>query len=259
MRKSFIATVFLLIMSVCVTGCGAVPSLTEEQSGVVTEYATSLLLKYDTQEHSRLIDYEDFFEKYDKAWDEYNEAKAKYEKQLAREEKKKKQEEAETVVETTVVDKSESSSSANGGASIIDTMTIGQFIGEQYDFNYSGYSLVKSYPADGTDFFFSMDATKGHDLLIVKFTASNILGEDSDLDVMNKNLTFKLSINGEGYHSSYKTMLDDDFSEFVGSFKAGESKELVLIGEVEEGKAINSIDLRISDTKGNVITKQLLK
>lgn len=256
MRKFLYAASGLLAFSLLLTGCGNMPKMTEEQSDVVSEYATSLLLKYDADTHSRLINTEEIIEKYNKAWDEYNEAKEKYEKELAKEEKKKKQEEEQAKEEINESDNSPND--GTGGATVIDSMSIAQFIGVDYDISYSGYSLVKTYPEDGVDYFFSMDATSGHDLLVVKLNATN-LGDAGDLDIMSRNLTFKLSINGDSYHSSYKTILDDDFSEYVGSFNAGESKTLVLIAEVEEGKEITSIDLRISDTKGNTVTKQLLK
>ncbi|MCQ2523505.1 MAG: hypothetical protein MJ123_04130 [Lachnospiraceae bacterium] len=259
MNKPFVMAGVLIMASVMFCGCGDLPKMTNEQSEVVTEYASSLLLKYDSTKHSRLIDTDAFLEKYNKAWDEYNEAKAEYEKQLAKEEKKKKKEQQKEESKEEVIDRSESDNSGTGGATVIDTLTIGQFLGVNYDISYMDYSLVKTYPEDGTDFFFSMDATSGHDLLIVKLNATNMNSESDELDVMSKNLTFKLSINNEGFHAAYKTMLDDDLSEYVGNFNVGESKTLVLIGEVESGKAINSIDLRISDTKGNVVTKQLMK
>ncbi|MCM1087931.1 MAG: hypothetical protein NC419_07215, partial [Muribaculaceae bacterium] len=39
------------------TGCGnTMPELTEEENDIITEYAVSLLLKYDKNYNSRLID-----------------------------------------------------------------------------------------------------------------------------------------------------------------------------------------------------------
>ena len=92
MRKPIVAFGAILTLSICLMGCGnAMPAMTEEQSDAISEYATSLLLKYDTEDHSRLVDAQAILDKYDKAWEDYNEAKDKYEKQLAKEEKKKAQ------------------------------------------------------------------------------------------------------------------------------------------------------------------------
>lgn len=275
MRKFRFSFATILLMTFVLCGCGgAIPDLSKEQSEEVSQYAASLLLKYDNENHTRLVDTKEFLDQYTAAWDNYNAGKEAYEKEiLAEQEKRLKetlaQEEANAFnpesgdSETVIVDRSESGSGSGSDsgntAKIIDAISISQFLDVDFDIEYSDFKLLKTYPERGTDFYFTMDATRGNDLLVIFFDVTNTSGDSQELNIMDKLISFKLSINNKGYSSSYKTMLEDDFSEYFGEFAAGESKKLVLISEVPEGTEISSIDMRMSDPNGNYITKTLVQ
>lgn len=42
--------------SLLMTGCGAMPDLTQEETELISEYAVGVLLKYDKSHGSRLVD-----------------------------------------------------------------------------------------------------------------------------------------------------------------------------------------------------------
>jgi uncharacterized protein YceK len=42
--------------AVLMTGCGAMPDLTQEETDLISEYAVGVLLKYDANNSSRLVD-----------------------------------------------------------------------------------------------------------------------------------------------------------------------------------------------------------
>ena len=56
---------------------------------------------------------------------------------------------------------------------------------------------------------------------------------------LENNVSFKVSLDGNGYQYALSTMLLDDISTYVGELAAGTSVELVLISEWKEEKISN--------------------
>lgn len=268
MNKKLVRAILVITSSVLLCGCADFPPVTEDQSEVISEYAASLLLKYDKENHSRLIDTSDFKNAYNKAWDNYNSQKKAYEDSIKAEEEKRKKEAAEQEaansasksnavdIDATVVDRSEGGSGS--GINAISSMPMGTFLDVDFDIDYTGYKFVSTYPEDGTDFFFSMDATKGKKLLVMTFDVTNISSSDAEFNMFDSGVTFKVNINDEGYLPVNKTMLEDDLSEYLSTFKGNETKEAVLIAEVSEDTDVESLILRMQDKNGNSINKRLV-
>ena len=271
-RTTAATAVILLVSSLLLSGCGAsYPNITEEENEIVSEYAVSLLLKYDSANHSRLVDTSEFMNSYLNAkWERENQI-AEYEAAKALEEQTRidetrAQEEALAGEESkTLTDDSleKEKSDGTGGATVIDTtegitsnLSVESVIGiEDFSLNYNSYDLVSSYSSDD---FFSMDATKGNKLLVVYFNVRNN-GPDQILDVFNKDVSFKFDINERGPRSVFKTMLADDLGEYKGEFKSGETKSLVLLFEVPDDTTISDLKLIVSSPEKGSTTKTLLQ
>lgn len=257
-KRTAVISIIIMSLGLALSGCGvAYPELNEDQNDMIAEYSVSLLLKYDEDNHSRLIDTTPFMDSYNEAVRvredgirQYEEAKA------AEEEARRKETEAQEASMTFSEEDNKEERDGTGGATVIDetftpSVSLETFLhADNYSIIYAGNDLVSSYPEDGTDFFFSMDATKGNRLLIVYFNVTNH-SEAGRLDVMNENATFKLSVNGDSYKSVFKSMLEDDMGEYIGNFNAGETKRLVLVTEVPEGTAISSLDLMVYNKGGD--------
>ena len=98
MRKTAILlTGLILSATLLFAGCADYPDLTEEENEMVSEYAVSLLLKYDKDNHSRLVDTSEFLNKYNTALQERESARLAYEaaKQLEEETRRKAAQEQE--------------------------------------------------------------------------------------------------------------------------------------------------------------------
>ena len=53
--------------AICMTGCGSImPDLTEEETEIISEYASGVLLKYDRVHRSRLMDLSEYEEEENK-------------------------------------------------------------------------------------------------------------------------------------------------------------------------------------------------
>lgn len=210
------------------TGCGAMPDLTQEETELISEYAAGILLKYDTNNISRLVD--------TSAYD------AETESDEMTEEVEEQQEEQPDIPvnDTEVIDVSQDGETAETIPSTIES-----YYGIQdITFQYTGYELADSYPStvEGEELFFTMDATEGTDLLVLKFTAANTSGDDVTLNMLEHGARFRISVNGEASKGALATMLLNDMQTYDNVVPADSSIELISIVEVPEGTGIDSIE-----------------
>ena len=133
-------------------------------------------------------------------------------------------------------------------------------IEEYYDiqditFQYTGYELTDSYPSDSEEdnVFFAMDATEGMQLLVLKFTATNVSSADQTLDMIGYGVRFKVSVNGGSGENVLSTMLLNDMQNYKGVISAGTGTELVSIVEVPQATTVESIDFILRGDAGNSV------
>lgn len=238
-------TIFLcgIAATVMLTGCGAMPDLTQEETQLISEYAVGVLLKYDTSNSRRLVD--------TSAYDEVTEPEELIEE--PEQEPEKDQSEAVPVDDTEVVDVSQDEEAMPS--------TIESYYGIQnITFQYTGYELTDSYPpsdwnaedGDGQEsVFFSMDATDGTQLLVLKFQATNASGEDIELNMLEHNARFRVSVNGEPSKGALATMLLNDMQTYDDIIAAGSSTELISIVEIPQGTNVNTIDFILRGNNEN--------
>lgn len=236
-----------IMAAVLITGCGSVmPDLTEEETELISEYASGVLLKYDRVHSGRLMSTSEYEEEENK--------KAEREQKLLEEKRAEEENTSEsdaandTENDTEVVDVSQDEETASLPA------TIEEFYGIQnVTFQYAGYELVQSYPAEEEEgtLFFSMDATEGMELLVLKFTASNGSSADQALDMMGYGARFRISVNGGSQENALSTMLLNDLHTYNDVIPAGSSVELVSIIEVPQSTAVESINFILCGDAGN--------
>lgn len=216
--------------SLLMTGCGAMPDLTQEETELISEYAVGVLLKYDKSHGSRLVD----TSAYDKA-----------EEEPALEELPSEpipeEEETEALPDTTeIMDVSQDEEGTEPQISSVE-----EYYGiPNVAIQYTGYELAASYPSlsEEEDLFFSMDATPGTQLLVLKFSALNTGNEDQSMNMLQYGARFRVSVNGEASKGALATMLLNDMQTYDGVIPAGSSVELVSIVEVPQDISIESID-----------------
>lgn len=104
--------------------------------------------------------------------------------------------------------------------------------------------MADSYPPQAEDEtpFFSMDASQGMQLLVLKFNAQNLTGEDQPLNMMGYQATFRVSVNGEASKGALATMLVNDMQTYDSVIPAGSSVDMVSIVEVPQGTTPSTID-----------------
>ena len=260
MRTGIKASVLItaITMSMAISGCGSsYPDLTEEENELVSEYAAALLLKYDSENHSRLVDTTEFMTTYQAAVEAREESIRAYEEEqarkLAEEEMAAKQAEEESRTFSEKKDGTGGATIINDNSSSTPEMSLAEFLNaSDFKIDYAGYDLMSRYPEDSSR---PISASSGKALLIVYFNVTSENG--GTLDVFNENATFKISVNNGTYSSNYITVLDDDLSQYLDSFSAGETKRLVLVFEVSKDTTVSSLDLEVESIFSGSMIKTL--
>ena len=200
--------------------CGSsMPELTEEQNRLIVEYAAGLLLKYDENNHGRIVDIEES--------EPVNELEVQVEEPVA--------EETEEPEEAEVIENTQTPDEVQMGEAIAER-SIEEFYGiEGVSIAYTGFEVKDTYPDVAEDnLFFAMNASAGSKLLVFNFMVTNVGGQDLNLDMSAYNTKFKISINGESPQYILTTMLMNDLASFTGTIPAGASENLVLVSEIPE-------------------------
>lgn len=227
------ATVFLV-------GCSSpMPDLTQEESDLISEYAVGILLKYDKNYGNRLVN------------------TSEYEIVVEEPEEELPEEEAEQMPEASA-DDTESADVGQSEETVASQTTLQDYYDiEGIEFQYSGYDLTQSYPPTGdeTNLFFSMDATEGEQLLVLKFLATNISSENQNVNMMDKGVRCLVSVNGEPGQRALTTMLLNDIQTYSNIMPAGFSTELVCVVEIPQSVFVESIDLILTGKGENATLK----
>lgn len=240
-----------MAMACVMSGCaGSVPDLTEDESEVISEYAAGILLKYDKNYAGRLLDTAEM-EQAEELWQIREEEKEQGEKQQEQQqaEVEADAEQEQNVADAEVVDRSQETVTAS---SIEEYYEI-----DGFTFKYAGFELVSGYPESSDDtVYFSMDATEGNMLLVVKFDAENQSGTDQTLDMIEYETRFRIAVNGQSGQNALTTMLLNDLSNYKDTVPAGASVSLVSMIEVPEGTNVESLTMTLRG-KEQPVTLQL--
>jgi uncharacterized protein YceK len=243
-KKVVYAVATIIIGSMLLSGCGSViPDMTQDEEEAVGEYAAMVLLKYDANHRSRLVDLSLVEEKAAKELEA--EEKRKEEEKKKEEENKKTATEDRPGSDIPVVDGSQTAQTAGSIAEFLE-------LPDGISITYSGMKVCDSYPDDGqAGSFFSLDASSGKKLLVLNFQMSNNSGADQDINIFEKNPVCKVTVNDSYTRTALMTMLTNDLSTYMGTLKAGASEEVVLLIEIDESMAssVSSVSMTLKNTE----------
>ena len=210
--KKILGLVIVLLTAGMLTGC-LMKDLTEEEEAQISEYAATLLLKYD----------------------------ANY-KNLLWETTAEEEPEEEEPIEELPSEEEQPDETVSGSAVAADTLgedpeEISQGLAEIFclsgiDIQYTGCEFVKSFPPNGKQGY-SIQAGDGKKLLIVKLQIKNTTSEPATVDLLSGMPSFRIRFNEEEVVAKM-TIILEDFSTMAEEIPAGAAVEKVLVGEVSE-------------------------
>lgn len=206
--KKILGLLTVLLSAGMLMGCLGVKELTEEEEAQISEYAATLLLKYD----------------------------ANY-KNLLWETDEKEEDEEEVPVEEEKPEETVSGSAVTGEALEKGPEAKNQDLAEIFglsgvDIQYSGCEFVKSFPEEGKHGYM-IQAKERKKLLIVKLQVKNNTQETVSVDILSGEPSFRLHFNEEEIVAEM-TIIVEDFSTMIEDIPAGAAVEKVLVGEVAE-------------------------
>ena len=217
MKKRCLCCFCVVVMFILgMTGCGSkIPDLTEAQREEISAYAVQLLLKYDTNEKSRLVDLSMLEE-------EPEPTIAPQATPIPTKEPVGMDE----VADTPVVEKGEAV--VNGGDNIKGAFGLAESISLEY----VDYQIIDGYE-DNMMEGFAIEAGEGKKLLICNFVLMNNGAEKQKIDMLQDNINYILNVDGKTINCLV-TMLSNDLTTYMGELDMDESKKVVIITECEE-------------------------
>lgn len=237
-KKGAYTAAFLLIAALTLGGCGGeYPDLSDEQVERAGEYAAMMLLKYDSLNRSRLMSIE-AMQKEDARREAWAKAARESKRQDAEESKEEKEKPGQNSGDSyTVIDNTGSVSSLSDGILLPAGVEI----------DYKGYSLQDQYSEGNSGF--AITASKGTKLLVLKFGLSNKNDGSESVDLMEQDNSFVITVNGNYSRRTLMTLLDNDMASYMGKLMPGESTELVLMIEVEQGMSVESLRIKVKNDR----------
>ena len=104
---------------------------------------------------------------------------------------------------------------------------------EGFEVEYTGYEVADIYPPTEEGVLaFSMQAEEGKQLLVLHFDVTNTSSEDKLCDVLNKNVKFRITVNGGSRINEQMTILLNDLKSYSDTVPAGQKVDTVLVFEV---------------------------
>ena len=243
----------MIFLTAFLTGCSSSDSyiaLTEDESNAIAQYCAYLLMKYDQNGtvDEKLLDIQDL----EKLQAEAEEASGKVKvtptpKPEVSPTKAVSRDEGQTSGSDDAGTETAAGSGSQQESRTAETSeySISEAIGaEGFEFTFKEFEVCEVYK--GSSDYYSLSAPKGKQLAIVYLDAVNVSDEQLVLDSLNLNTSYILTgynDSGSDKYSAQLTLLEDDLMFYSKSFKAGESRTVMLVFYVTQN--YNSYSLKI--------------
>jgi len=206
--------------------------LSEANTNIVAEYMAGMLLKYDKNYSSSLINYRETDEISDTGY--------------------KEDREVETVKESEdnendIVNNEENNNESNNEGNTQDTdYALSEIIGKQdFDIQYTGYRTADALSDNETNSVFSVEAKEGYTFFVAEFSVENKTDRDKVFDLSKSTLKYRLDINNETTYKPQSVLLENNLLFININVKAGEKISAILVFEITETMDTANIDLNI--------------
>lgn len=222
--------IFILLMTLSLTGCINSYNYTEKETDSVAEYMAGLLLKYDSQYNRALLP----MSKIKK--EDVQEAAA--------------EQEEPTIPQTDSANKPSEQKETDQAEIPAQSYTLSEVIGVKgVELQYQSYKLADTYPEDSTNTYFSLLPRDGYKLLVMEFTLTNTTKKDKSLNLTNAKVQYQLEVNAEKQYKPLLTLLENDLQYINVKLQKQDTIPVLLIYELPADTKVNGINLLVS--KGN--------
>ena len=222
------------VLALGMTGCAEnqIPDMTQEDIKAVGEYIAITMMKYDRNHKSRLMELSaDMLVPPDGEQTEQPEEPSGM----------------GPVEDTPVIDSGGSGTAPGSSYSVEEVLEFPEGIAVEYQ----SYSLCDYYPENGEEASFTIEASQGKQIMVLRFQVTNSSAEERSINLQTLEPEFKITVNGEYTRRPLPlAMLPNDLAVLSETLAAGESMEAVLLIEVKDEMAENISSVRL-DVKNN--------
>lgn len=222
------------VLAIGMTGCAEsqIPDMTQEEIKAVGEYIAITMMKYDRNHKSRLMELSA-----DVLVPPDGEQTAQPEEPSG----------MEPVEDTPVIDSGGSGTAPGSSYSVEEVLEFPEGMAVEF----REYSLCKYYPENSEEALFTIDASQGNQIMVLRFQVTNSAAEERSINLQTLESDFKITVNGEHTRRPLPlAMLPNDLTVLSETLAAGESMEAVLLIEVKEEMAENISSIRL-DVENN--------
>jgi hypothetical protein len=228
------------------TGCSldAMPELTDEESALISEYAAGLLLKYSPNYDYKIVDNVALSSSVDYVEEEQEVPESTQTESTTEE---------ETLDSPTDVEASEQLLEDENTQKVSSDTDIAPILGiSDVSIKYDSYEICDSYPKDTNGF--NVSASSGNMLLVIHFNIENNSDEDCNLNLIEDNITARITVNDSLSGNGLNTMLPNDLTSYYDTISANATTDAVVLAQLSEGSAqdLTAISVKISATNGSV-------
>lgn len=250
----------LAISAVMLTGCiDSMPELSSEESEMVAEYASGLLLKYSPNYNYMLVSEDELVAALNqRALEEMMQEETTQQTEEATAEEKTQEEAAP---EADLANEQEEEASEEAPVQMLVDMGTDLVpelgLAENVRLRYQSFEICDSYPKNASGFS-GIDAKEGGKLLVMHFDLENDTEEAIDCQMFDYELRLRVTINDTVTKSAEEMpILPDDMMSFVGTIGAGERTDVVAVAQIEElsDNDITSMMLQITSSNGSCSIK----
>ena len=232
-RRKMLLASLLCLLAASFSGCGdAIPELTESEEQAITDYAVDLVLKYDANYQSRLVE--------------------------LTEEDIAETEEAPVPVETPVPEQNvgmrpvEDIPEVQVGETVVSNLSVEEVLGWSgvCELKFEEFQISDSVETSSAQQgYVSVEASEGNKLLVAKFSLDNISAEEQHINMIANNASFSLNVGNGSAKKCQLTLLENDLSTYFGDIPANDSVDVVLIIEMAEDllKDVASLELNVEN------------
>lgn len=234
-KVQMLAAVFAAAMML--GGCGeATYEITEKEEDIIVNYSAHVVAKYNTSQKSGLT--------------------------YVSRELEETEEETEAIPEEPATELSQAPGEIGGTHEGNETLeaeglsagaeqaSLSDLFGQDgLVFDYAGARLSDSYMEDT---YYAMYPDAGKVYLILEIDITNEGAAAASVDYLTKQADFSAVLNGTVTASAESTLLTGDFSTFVGTLAAGETKETVLLFQVpSDTVSVDAVSLYVGAAEKN--------
>lgn len=221
-KKRMKVTAALLLAAITMTGCGTkLYEMTDEEQQLVAEYSAYALSKYNVYQKDGMTSAKE-------------------------EENTSETEQLETEIESESDTQTGGTSSTTKPASDTQTaaaVSLADAIGyKDLNVTYTGVTKTDTYK-EGS--YYSMEAGKGRNYAVMKFTISNPTGADVDVDLFTNARTYTARfLDGKDYPAE-GSFLTYSLTTYQGTLKPQESVDVVLLFKIPEDTACDDVSMSV--------------